>query len=472
MSDILACTTWSASQRESFFDAQRRNRRHAKALTGLGYVVVAMVGVLVAVLLSPLLWVVLSIASDLLAIVLPMPNVANFIFSAFELLGDSAKAPPFGSGLITVIVIAMPGFVVFAWLWLRLRRHFKGVMTESTVRVLNARELSPLDPEEQQLRNTIHEMCIAARVAPPTILVYPSGPGVNGLTIGSKSNNATVLIARGALDTLNRSQTQALAAQLIAPVVDDDLPLADLMLSLLQVVGLLRLGAAAPIELRRWPTTRAALQALTGKGDKCERHELCSTLVRAAMFDDDKPTSNDPPDLDFSPMTWRKALRIPWIATYLVGGSLAPMLANYLLLPLFALNFRSRRLLNDAMSVQFTRDPLALGEMLTTMQRSGVATPGPQWLRYAFVAASGGAPVLGAHPSIDQRLKALLAMGMNLDVVTRTFRITARGMLLAFLILICVALFGVATALLAAVNVVIPMLILGPIVGLVNGIVR
>jgi hypothetical protein len=71
--------------RESFLDAQRRNRRATWRLTAVAYLAVLIVCLAISVLLSPVLIGALVLLTDLLAIVLPVPDVGAFFWQFLDL---------------------------------------------------------------------------------------------------------------------------------------------------------------------------------------------------------------------------------------------------------------------------------------------------------------------------------------------------------------------------------------------------
>jgi len=64
------------------------------------------------------------------------------------------------------------------------------------------------------------------------------------------------------------------------------------------------------------------------------------------------------------------------------------MLNSFLLEPLIALMWRTRRYLADATAVQLTRDPDGLGSALTVLERSGGVLPGGRWAVHMFIVGS------------------------------------------------------------------------------------
>ncbi|MBQ9683390.1 MAG: M48 family metalloprotease [Neisseriaceae bacterium] len=73
---------------------------------------------------------------------------------------------------------------------------------------------------EQQLRNTIEEMAIAAHIPVPHIYILPLEPSVNAFAAGLNAADMSVGFTRGCLEKLNREELQGLAAYEMAQIIN------------------------------------------------------------------------------------------------------------------------------------------------------------------------------------------------------------------------------------------------------------
>ena len=73
---------------------------------------------------------------------------------------------------------------------------------------------------EQQLRNTIEEMAIAAHIPVPHIYILPLEPSVNAFAAGLNPADMSVGFTRGCLEKLNRDELQGLAAYEMAQIIN------------------------------------------------------------------------------------------------------------------------------------------------------------------------------------------------------------------------------------------------------------
>src|SRR3954468_17187724 len=84
---------------------------------------------------------------------------------------------------------------------------------ERLARRLGARELRPAaSQQEQQLRNIVDEVCIAAHMPHPQVMLLPRHQGINAFAAGWEPQDGVVAITQGALDLLTRDELQGMVA--------------------------------------------------------------------------------------------------------------------------------------------------------------------------------------------------------------------------------------------------------------------
>ena len=165
--------------RQSFFDAQRRNRRAAWRLSALSGLTVVLMGMPLAAVISPLLYGFLFLGADLLNLATPTPDLFRLAFTTLDPVMKALDAPrsmPVGTVAGGAALLLAPGAIALVLLWLALRALFLGGGTGGVVLALGARAPRRDDPEERQLVNLIEEMAIAAGVPPPRVAVLDPAP--------------------------------------------------------------------------------------------------------------------------------------------------------------------------------------------------------------------------------------------------------------------------------------------------------
>ena len=84
---------------------------------------------------------------------------------------------------------------------------------ERLARQLGARELRPgSSQQEQQLANVVDEVCIAAHMRHPQVMLLPRHQGINAFAAGCQPQDGIVCVTQGALDLLTRDELQGMVA--------------------------------------------------------------------------------------------------------------------------------------------------------------------------------------------------------------------------------------------------------------------
>lgn len=473
MDETSSRLSWSAAERESFFEAQRRNRLATWQLTALSYCVAATLAFAVSALFAPLLWGVFVVLTDLLSLVFPIVDFGAMAWRWFEELTAEPMTLTAAQVVGGIAAGAAPGLVISLAFWFFLRRLAAEASVAVARTALQSRALDPVDLEEQQLRNTVNEMAISANIRVPDVWVYPSGRFINGLSVGSGTSDGAVIVSRGALEQLNRAQTQALVGHLVGSISNGDLHVAGLVLTVRHLAGLLRLLSIAAFE----PHARHLLVALVGHTRDLDatidsRAELISELAAAATMNENQPQASVDKARPNRQMTWRDAIKIPVAPAMLTGGVMLPMLTGFVLLPLFAFSWRSRRMLADATAVQLTRDVDSLSQCLEKIAATGISAPGSIWLNSSFFTANQGMAVVGSHPPLSKRVVALRRMGAHVEKPPHDLADFALKLLVGAALCACFALGGVAVVLMSFVSVALSMFTVLPIVGVLHMLLR
>ena len=90
-------------------------------------------------------------------------------------------------------------------------------------RRVGARELRPsLSHAEQRLSNIVDELCIAAHMRRPEVMVMPRTDAINAFAAGWDESDAVVAVTQGALDYLNREEMQGMVAHELSHIHEGD----------------------------------------------------------------------------------------------------------------------------------------------------------------------------------------------------------------------------------------------------------
>jgi Zn-dependent protease with chaperone function len=299
---------------------------------------------------------------------------------------------------------------------------------------IGARELKPRDQEEQQLRNLVEEMAIAAGVKPPRVLLIDTIE-TNAAITGLSFDDSTILVTRGLLDTLDRDETQAVIAHLIGSVGNGDLRIASIIFSIYQTWGALALALNAPVEKRgrrtMWRAFKVAFRSQNREVDRWEAEFVSDALLRGATNETADPTDigervmsqSTGPGASGEPNFLQKAYVMAMLP-FILGAQVvrfAIFISSVVLVgPIVSFMWRTRRHLADAMAVQLTRYPDGLVRALHKLSISPTSSvKGAGGLAFLFVVwngtTSGDEAVIGQfarmHPKLHKRQARLRALG-------------------------------------------------------------
>ena len=231
----------------------------------------------------------------------------------------------------------------------------------------------PLDiglAEHRQFHNIVTEMALAAGLPQPSVYVIPD-PAPNALATGRDPQHAAIAVTQGALDLLDREETQGVVAHEMAHIANRDT-------LVMTVVGVLLGGL---LMLADW-----GRRALYFSGDRRRRGSaLVSVLV-------------------------------------LLLAAVAPLLSRLLAMAVS----RQREYLADVTGVELTRNPLGLARALEKIGAASTplrtATRGTAHLfisdplrRRADSREGRLGDLLATHPPLERRIRILRALALGAE---------------------------------------------------------
>lgn len=430
-----------AVERVHFLEEQRRNRRRSARFSVFAVVAVALAGIPLCVILAPLLYGVVLVAAHGVDLVAPLPErqweLLHEVAFALPAVWNAVRGEPtrVTLGTLTLLYVA-PGAIVMlvAWPLVRLLSRVGGAGT--VLRRLPFRELDPVRLPEQQLRNLVQEMAVAAGVRPPAVRIIDS-PAVNAVAIGLTTDDATILATTGFLQRLDRDERQAIVAHLVGSVGNGDLEIAATILSVFQTWGLMALLLETPLDARRRTLVRQfvrlSLDAVRGRADPDAARAMLDTFLAGSAFEFDEFFEN----LDnIRPESVGHAcavivIHIPVIATIGLASIAAKqsitLFTNLILGPWLAPMWRARRRLADATAVQLTRHPDALARAIRDLEAADVRVDGGEAVNFLFPvwpapsketmkdATDVATFIVGMNPEPKPRLARLARLGASLE---------------------------------------------------------
>jgi Zn-dependent protease with chaperone function len=405
---------------ETFFAAQKRNRRATWRMSALCTFAAFVMGIPLTLVLTPLLYTLGMVVLETLNHFSPQPELlqqANDLAKLGLRVADYVinQRGTLNPGELTagLLLVLLPGMVFAYGLWFAMLAMFRHGGVGGTLASMNAREPNQADLKELQLADAAQEMAIAAGLPAPKIMLADSS-GANAAAVGTSAHDARIVISRRLLDDLDRDQLQAILAHLIGSIGNGDLGIAFTVTSVFETSGLLINIINAPFgkesRSQLWRVARYMLGGGTPEKRAADAAEIAESLATSV--------DGDTPDMDQyfkkgNPGLIKKAYRLvmfPLMFTNMAIRLTLWMFLNVLLGPSMAMLWRTRRYLADASSVELTRNPDALARALQCLSEDDTAFDSGDWATHLFVVnPKGDSGLRGQQPSQQQMAKAIQA---------------------------------------------------------------
>ena len=260
-------------------------------------------------------------------------------------------------------------------------RYAYRVGPRNILKSTDAREIIDAQtPQEQQLVNVVEEMSVASGITRPRIWIVDD-PDPNAFATGHGQEDANIAVTQGLLGVCSRDELQAVIAHEMGHIKNLDVRLMTLLAAMVGVIALIADGAG-----------RVMWNGGFGRGR------------RSSSDRSDGGGSNPLVILLF----------VVWIISWILAPFITRMLAMGV--------SRKREYLADAMSAQFTRNPMALASALTKIEGASAPTKSiKRGAAHLCIADPLGRPVngsegkmaelFGTHPPMPTRIARLKMMG-------------------------------------------------------------
>src|SRR5579864_4819840 len=406
---------------ETFFAAQKRNRRATWRMSALCTFAAFIMGLPLTLVLTPLLYAGTLIVAEIVNHFSPLPpdfwrqandlaklgmRVADYVINQRGTLDPGELT----AGLLLVL---LPGMVFAYGLWFAMLALFRHGGVGGTLASMNAREPNQADLKELQLADVAQEMAIAAGLPAPKIMLVDS-VGANAAAVGTSPHDARIVISRRLLDDLDRDQMQAILAHLVGSIGNGDLGIAFTVTSVFETCGLLVNIINAPFSKeslgRLWRVARYMLGGGTPEKRAADAADIAESL--ATSLDGDSPEmegyfKRGNPGLI---VKIYRFVMFPLMFTNMAIELTLWFFLNILLGPCMAMLWRTRRFLADSSSVELTRNPDALARALQCLSEDNTAFDSGDWATHLFVVnPKGDSGLRGQQPSQQQMAKAIQA---------------------------------------------------------------
>jgi heat shock protein HtpX len=277
---------------------------------------------------------------------------------------------------------------VFPWLGIVLTALGAGMAKYSysrgpanVLKSTGAREIVDAQtPQEKQLVNVVEEMSVASGITKPHIWLIDD-PDPNAFATGHDESDSNIAVTQGLVAICSRDELQAVIGHEMGHIKNLDVRLMTLLAALVGAVTLIADGAG-----------RVMFNGGFGRS-------------RRSSNDRDSGSGSNP-------------LVIILFVVWVVSWILAPFITRLLAMGVS----RKREYLADAMSAQFTRNPLALASALTKIESAAEPTRSIKGgAAHLCIADPLGRPLnsnegkmaelFGTHPPMPSRIARLKLMG-------------------------------------------------------------
>src|SRR6476659_10417154 len=284
---------------ETFFAAQKRNRRATWRMSALCTFAAFIMGIPLTLVLTPLLYAGTLIVAEIINHFSPLP--ADFWRQANDLAKLGLRVADYvinqrgtldpGELTAGLLLVLLPGMAVAFGLWFAMLALFRHGGVGGTLASMKAREPNEADLKELQLADTAQEMAIAAGLPAPKVMLVDS-IGANAAAVGTSAHDARIVISRRLLDDLDRDQMQAILAHLVGSIGNGDLGIAFTVTSVFETCGLLVTLINIPFNgesrARVWRVVRYMLSGGTPEQKAADAAAIAESL--AGSLDNDPDT--------------------------------------------------------------------------------------------------------------------------------------------------------------------------------------
>jgi len=363
---------------------------------------VFLTGLPLSVVFTPFVYAVILVGGYAASAVSPRPvaawqfvremPIALITLSGIRTIASGATTTlTLQQGAMLATALILPGAVMLLLVWLGLRLVFRHAGVGGVLLALGARVPDLSDLEEHQLVNVVDEMAIAAGVPSPRVMLIDADAAsgaANAAAVGWSIDDATIVVTKPLLDRLQRAETQAIIARLIAGVGNGDLKIALIILSVFQTVGVatLALNAVFGSQSRRtlWRLLRLSLTPRRARDRAGLESDVMSVLARGADANEDMSaylsTHQGSGCLSVLQLPLVLGVGFPiFTSNFIVGMSTAIVTG-----PVIGAMWKRRELLADATAVQLTRNPDGLAAALERLSSMTVRLPRADSVSHLF----------------------------------------------------------------------------------------
>jgi heat shock protein HtpX len=268
---------------------------------------------------------------------------------------------------------AWPAGLIAAGLWFLIAYAFHQRMIDYATRAAGVERLA-----EPRLYNALENLCISRGIAMPKLKIIET-EGLNAFASGIRDSNYSVAVTRGLLDQLSERELTAVLAHELTHIRNKD---TQLMVVAVIFAGIIAFVADIMFRRLDFPFGYSPQPRRSSDRDRRESGGGAAVLIIVIAL---------------------AVIAISWGVSVLIR---------------FAIS-RSREFLADAGSVELTKDPDAMISALRRIEKGAAIPEVPSRMHAFFIESPAAEPERGwlsTHPSVDERIQALVAFAGGVDI--------------------------------------------------------
>lgn len=416
-------TTFNAEQ-------AKQRKRSVSAMLSCGFVFLVCC-LAMSVAITPLLLILVFMLGSLVQDFVPTPFFGAFESWYQQSLNLIDKGQATAPQLVAfILLLVVPGFAAFGLGSLALKGALRGPGARDLAVAHGGVDADPKQFEERRLMNVVEEIAIAAGIQPPAIVLVETG-SPNVAVIGSRSGDSAVLVSRSLLPQMDRETTQGALAGAIAGIANGDLVVLRAMQSIMFSLGLL----TACLDVFFIQSQRKTLWGFVKLAFTLPSRRSAAEVVdiEKRLLESTSPELLGEMEHFFSgseTQIWLKSLAtfmvLPVLMARVVSFLIFSLTKLFIIGPLLAATWKTRRYHADATAVQLTRNATGFGQALIEFSSGWAPIGDDPWLELTAVAGPdrvmsetkfGDAMTMAStfFPSANKRIGRLKAMGAELD---------------------------------------------------------
>jgi heat shock protein HtpX len=301
----------------------------------------------------------------------------------FEAASHGGTAEEIFEAAVDDIRYAWPAGIIAAGIWFAIAFLFHQKMIDYATRAEGIERR-----QEPELYNTLENLCISRGIPMPKLKIIES-EGLNAFASGIRRGNYSVAVTRGLINALSERELEAVLAHELTHIRNKD---TQMMVIAVIFAGIIAFIADITIRHLDFPFGYSPQPGRSQRRTQRRGEGGGAIIILIAIA----------------------VIAISWGVSVLIR---------------FAIS-RSREFLADAGAVELTKEPDAMISALRRIETRAAIPDMPSRMHAFFIespALNPGRGWFATHPSVDERVAALVAFARGVDLTNRPLAVQPKG---------------------------------------------